>query len=106
MTCLALPRDQLLMVIPLPLHFLRNLLLGIIMSCQFGVHLRQGRVLNEVLELEEGVRIGFGKEGNGCTEFSSSTCSTNSVRQCMTNYHSKRRLTCACIFPHHPPSAN
>jgi hypothetical protein len=71
---------QLLMVIPLPLHFLSNLLLSI-MSSQLGVHLRQGRVLNEVLELKEGMRVGFGKESNGGTEFSSSTCSSNSVNQ-------------------------
>jgi len=73
------------MVIPLPLHFLGYLLLGIIMSCQFGVHFGQWRVFDEVLELEEGMRIGFGKEGDGGTEFSSSTCSTNSVRQYMTD---------------------
>jgi hypothetical protein len=35
-----------LMVIPLSLHFLSNLLLSIIVPSQFGVHLRQGRVLN------------------------------------------------------------
>lgn len=75
----ALARE-LLMVIPLPLHFLSNLLLGIIMSSQLGVHLRQWRVLNEILELEEGMRIGFGEEGNGGTEFSCSTRSTNSVK--------------------------
>ena len=54
----ALARE-LLMVIPLPLHFLRNLLLSIIVPSQLGVHLRQRRVLDKILELEEGVRIGF-----------------------------------------------
>ena len=47
------------MIIPLPLHFLSNLLLGIVVPSQLGVHLRQRRVLNEILELEEGMRIGF-----------------------------------------------
>jgi hypothetical protein len=82
---LALAKAILLMVIPLSLHFLSNLLLSIIVPSQFGVHLRQGRVLNKVLELKEGMRIGFGKEGNGGTEFSSSTCSSNSVNQYMTD---------------------
>jgi hypothetical protein len=76
----ALARDQLLVVIPLPLHFLRDLLLSIIMSGQLGVHLRQWRVLNEILELKEGMRIRFGKESNSGTEFSSSTCSSDSVK--------------------------
>jgi hypothetical protein len=53
----ALARDQLLMVIPLPFHFLRDFLFSIIMSSQLGVHLRQRRVLNEVLELKEGMGI-------------------------------------------------
>jgi hypothetical protein len=82
---LALAKAILLMVIPLSLHFLSNLLFSVIMPCQLGVHLRQWRVLNKVLELEEGMRIGFGKEGNGGTEFSSSTRSSNSVNQYMTD---------------------
>jgi hypothetical protein len=57
---LALAKAILLMVIPLSLHFLSNLLLSIIMSSQLRVHLRQGRVLNKVLELKEGMRVGFG----------------------------------------------
>jgi len=47
------------MIISLPLHFLGDFLLGIIVSGQLGVHLRQRRVFDEVLELEEGMRIGF-----------------------------------------------
>jgi hypothetical protein len=93
----ALARDQLLMVIPLSLHFLSNLLFSVIMPCQLGVHLRQWRVLNKVLELEEGMRIGFGKEGNGGTEFSSSTCSSNSVK----SVHGRRamgRITDLCVY--------
>jgi len=51
------------------------------MSCQFWVHLRQRRILNEVFQFEESMRIGFREEGDGCTKFAGSTRTTNPENQ-------------------------